>query len=187
MCGHGETADKPLRKSGRLKVVFGFARAVTRPPLRSHPTSGNFMMSMAQDRESWIEAFRQMQAHTATGPLQISLVDVDADTITLRMPITNASRQPMGLLHGGVSMVLAETAASMHSCWGLDLSRFYPVGIEINGSHLRSARDGHVLAKASIVRRTRTLVVHSIEIVHEETGDLLCTSRVTNLIREHRP
>ena len=145
------------------------------------------MNLMALDRETWIEGFRQMQSHTVAGPLQISLVDVDADTITLRMPITDAARQPMGLLHGGVSMVLAETAASMHSCWGLDLTRFFPVGIEINGSHLRSARDGHVLAKASVVRRTRTLVVHSIDIVHEETGDLLCTSRVTNLIREHRP
>jgi 1,4-dihydroxy-2-naphthoyl-CoA hydrolase len=145
------------------------------------------MNLMAQDRETWIEGFRQMQSHTVAGPLQISLVDVDADTITLRMPITDAARQPMGLLHGGVSMVLAETAASMHSCWGLDLTRFFPVGIEINGSHLRSARDGHVLAKASVVRRTRTLVVHSIDIVHEESGDLLCTSRVTNLIREHRP
>ena len=83
MRSHGETADNPLRKGGRFKVMFGFARAITRPPLRYHPTSGNFMMSMAQDRESWIEAFRQMQTHTATGPLQISLVDVDADTITL--------------------------------------------------------------------------------------------------------
>lgn len=130
--------------------------------------------------------FEQSRAHTVAGALDISLVHIDEDTLTLRMPITDASRQPMGLLHGGVSMVLAETAVFMHSIVGLDPAKHFPVGIEINGSHLRSARDGHVLAKARVVRRSKTLIVHQIDIEHEETGDLLCTSRVSNLIREHR-
>ena len=80
----------------------------------------------------------------------------------------------------------AESAASMHSCWKLDMTRFYPVGIEINGTHLRSATHGHVLAKAHVVRKSRTLMVHQIDLYHEESGDHLCTSRVTNLIRERR-
>ncbi len=51
-------------------------------------------------------------------------------------------------------MVLAETAASLHACWDLDLSRSVPVGIEISGSHIRPAADGHILARASVVRRS---------------------------------
>src|SRR5690625_489234 len=95
--------------------------------------------------------------------------------------ITNAARQPFGLLHGGVSMVLAETAASMHACWGVDLTKVVPVGIEINGSHLRSATEGVVLAECRVVRRAQTLIVHEIDIIDEKTGRKLNVSRVTNL------
>jgi uncharacterized protein (TIGR00369 family) len=58
-----------------------------------------------------------------------------------------------------------------------------PVGIEINGSHIRSASDGHILAKATIIRRSSKLVVHNIEIAHEESGRALCLARVTNFYK----
>lgn len=126
--------------------------------------------------------WKQTLANTAAGPLQIELVDIDEDTITLRMPITDAARQPVGLLHGGVTMVLVETAGSMHSCFHLDLSKNAPVGIEINGTHLRSAREGHVIAKGHVIRRARTLIVHEVNVYHEETGDHLNVSRITNMV-----
>ena len=126
--------------------------------------------------------WEQTCAHTAQGPLQIELVDIDEETITLRMPITDAARQPAGLLHGGVTMVLVETAGSMHACFHLDLSEQAPVGIEINGTHLRSARDGHVIAKGHVIRRARTLIVHEVNVYHEETGAHLNVSRITNMI-----
>lgn len=137
------------------------------------------------DRDDWIAFFESLGDRTAAGALGVRLVDIDDDGLVLRMPITNAARQPMGLLHGGVSMVLAETAASMHACWGVDLSQRYPVGIEINGSHLRSARDGEVEARCRVVRRARALIVHQIDLFHVETGDQLCSARVTNLYRDH--
>jgi uncharacterized protein (TIGR00369 family) len=124
-----------------------------------------------------------MSPNTAVEALGIDIVSVDNDHIQLRMPITNRARQPFGLLHGGISMVLAETAASVHACWGIDLSKVFPVGIEVNGSHLRSASEGHVLANATVIRRSRTLIVHAIDIVHEETNRLLCVSRVTNFYK----
>ena len=80
-------------------------------------------------------------------------------------------------------MVLAETAASMHACWDLDLAHLVPVGIEINGSHLRSASDGHILAKGSVIRRSAKLAVHNVEIVHEESNRLLCLARITNFYK----
>lgn len=135
------------------------------------------------DRAAWVAFYEQTRPHTIAGALGIDLVDIDEEEIVLRMPITDASRQPMGLLHGGVSMVLAETAASMHACWGIDVTRVVPVGVEIGGSHLRSARAGHVRATGKVIRRARSLIVHQIDIHHEESGDHLCSARVTNFYK----
>ncbi|MEM7111971.1 MAG: PaaI family thioesterase [Chloroflexota bacterium] len=132
------------------------------------------------------EDFNRIHKNTALEALGVEVVSVDAEHLSLRMPITDAARQPFGLLHGGVSMVLAETAASTHAAWGLDMSKEVPVGIEINGSHLNSASEGYVVATAKPIRRSRSLIVHQIEIVHEESGRLLCTARVTNFFKQLR-
>jgi len=81
-------------------------------------------------------------------------------------------------------MVLAESAASFHAALLVDINERYPVGIEINGSHMRSIREGTVRAECRVIRRSRTLVVHEIDILHKETEKLLCRSRVSNLYRE---
>ena len=106
--------------------------------------------------------------------------------IVLSMPISDDTRQPYGLLHGGVSMVLAETAASFHACWGVDLNEKVPVGIEINGSHLDSADSGNVRAVGKVLRKSSSLIVHEVAITHVETGTLLCVSRVTNFYKKFR-
>lgn len=134
-------------------------------------------------RVTSVEQLRAMFPRTAPEALGIEILSADAEGIVLRMPMSDRARQPMGLLHGGISMVLAETAASLHACWEVDLARSVPVGIEISGSHIRSAGDGHILAKASIVRRSSKLVVHTVEISHEESGRALCLARVTNFYR----
>lgn len=134
-----------------------------------------------QDEPGWKAWWEEVAAHTAAGAHGIELVSIDNEGLVLGMEIGDGERQPFGLLHGGVSMLLAESAASMHSCWGVDLTEVYPVGIEINGSHLSSARDGYVTATARVVRRGRTLIVHEVDIEHEETGKRLCRARVTNL------
>jgi len=133
-------------------------------------------------KDAFFKIFEWLTPRTAVGPLGITLVHVEDDLLVLEMPITDAARQPMGLLHGGVRLLLAEEAASYHSAWGLDLTVARPVGLEASGSHLRSARDGHVQARARVVRRSSQVVVHDVQIVHVETGDLLSVVRVTNLI-----
>lgn len=138
---------------------------------------------VAAIRAAFMDGYAATRSRTVAAALDVDLVDIDPDTITLRMPITDASRQPFGLLHGGVSMVLAESAASLHACWGLDLSQTVPVGIEINGSHVGSATEGTVEAVGRVVRRGRTLVVHEIEVTHVESSRTLCVARVTNLLR----
>jgi 1,4-dihydroxy-2-naphthoyl-CoA hydrolase len=133
-----------------------------------------------------VEQLRALLPQTAPEALGVEIVSADAEGILLRMPMSDRARQPLGLLHGGISMVLAETAASLHACWEIDLAQLIPVGIEINGSHIRSASDGHILAKASIVRRSSKLVVHTVEISHEESRRALCLARVTNFYKAMR-
>jgi 1,4-dihydroxy-2-naphthoyl-CoA hydrolase len=140
-------------------------------------------MAFPSSRITSVEQLRALLPKTAPEALGVEIISADAEGILLRMPMSDRARQPLGLLHGGVSMVLAETAASIHACWDVDLSRLVPVGIEINGSHIRSASDGHILARASILRRSSKLVVHNVEIAHEESGRALCLARVTNFYK----
>jgi 1,4-dihydroxy-2-naphthoyl-CoA hydrolase len=140
-------------------------------------------MSSVFTRITSVEQLRALLPKTAPEALGVEIVSANAEGILLRMPMSDRARQPLGLLHGGISMVLAETAASLHACWEVDLSRFVPVGVEINGSHIRSASEGHILAKATIIRRSSKLVVHNIEIAHEESGRALCLARVTNFYK----
>jgi 1,4-dihydroxy-2-naphthoyl-CoA hydrolase len=130
-----------------------------------------------------VEQLRAMLPKTAPDALGVEIVSADSEQIVLRMPMSDRCRQPLGLLHGGISMVLAETAASLHACWDVDLSRLVPVGIEINGSHIRSASEGHILARGKPVRRSSKVAVHNVEITHEESDRLLCLARVTNFYK----
>ena len=131
-----------------------------------------------------IEQLSAMIPNTALEPLGVDVIDADEDHLTLRLQITDKTLQPLGLLHGGISMLLAESAASMHACWGIDISKMVPVGIEVSGSHIRSASDGSVLAKATLVRKSLSLAVHTVEIASEQTGRVLCVARITNFYKQ---
>ncbi|MBN1335646.1 MAG: PaaI family thioesterase [Deltaproteobacteria bacterium] len=140
-------------------------------------------LGRTDDPDTWAEVFEAVRSTTATAALGITLVQAAPDRMVMEMPITDAVRQPYGLLHGGASALLAETVASFHACWGQDLARVSPVGIELNISHLHAVRSGHVRASGRVLRRTRHTVVHEVEIVHVETGRLVAVARVTNLLR----
>ncbi|MFP4374733.1 MAG: PaaI family thioesterase [Spirochaetaceae bacterium] len=131
--------------------------------------------------EAWQQWFAAFADRTAVGFHGIELVSVDDEGLVLRMPIGPHALQPYGLLHGGMNMLLMESAASLHACWKVDLTRRIPVGIEINGSHLRSATDGVVLAAATEIRRSRTIAHHEITITQQETGKSISVGRMTNL------
>lgn len=141
-------------------------------------------MQIPKDKKLWIEGVEAISERTVLKLLGVRLVDVDDDHIVMTMPITDVARQPLGLLHGGVSMVLAESAASTHAAWGIDLNAVVPVGIEISGSHLRSASEGNVRAVGTVLQRSRDLIVHQVDIYHVETDQLLCRARVTNYYKK---
>lgn len=131
--------------------------------------------------EAWQQWFEAFKDRTAVGHHGIELVSVDDETLVLRMEVGPHALQPYGLLHGGMNMLLIESAASLHACWKVDLTKRVPVGIEINGSHLRSVTGGTVLTTARQIRRSRTIVHHEAEITQEETGKPVSVGRMTNL------
>lgn len=132
------------------------------------------------NKEDWLTLAREAHARTAFGLLGGSIVDVDEESLTIRLPISDKVLQPYGILHGGISLFLIETAASSHASFGTDLDVARPVGVEINGSHLRSATAGTLKAVARVVRRGRTHIVHEVDVLLEESGEMLCRGRMTN-------
>ena len=110
--------------------------------------------------------------------LGIEITEITSDIIRGIMPVDQRTCQPFGILHGGASMVLAETLGSYGSYSLVDRSLFNCVGLEINANHVRSVTSGYVYGKATIVHKGRTTHIWTIEIVNEY-GKLVCTGRIT--------
>lgn len=110
--------------------------------------------------------------------LGIEIVELTAERVVATMPVDERTRQPYGLLHGGASVALAETVASIASIMNVDQNRFRAVGLEINANHIRAKTEGIVKGTATAIHIGRSTHVWSIEIVDEQ-GRLVCISRCT--------
>lgn len=121
---------------------------------------------------------RSRTEQTVLKTLNITIESAEAELVVLSMPVDERVHQYSGLLHGGVSVVLAETAASIGAALNTDLRRFTPVGVEINANHLRSVTRGSVRAEARPVYVGRQMTVWAIEI-KDDRERLVCTSRCT--------
>ena len=117
-------------------------------------------------------------AHVMPGLLGIEFLEVGDDWISARMPVDARTHQPWGRLHGGASVALAETVASIGAAATLDPERFVAVGMEINANHLRPAHEGWVIATGTCESRGRTSQVWTIRI-KDEAGKLVCLARMT--------
>lgn len=113
--------------------------------------------------------------------LDIRFEAFDDDSLTASMVVDPRTHQPYGLLHGGASVVLAETLGSTASYLCIDTSRFYCVGLEVNANHLRGLRSGRVTAVARPVHLGRTTHVWDIRLVGDD-GKPSCISRLTMAI-----
>ena len=110
--------------------------------------------------------------------LGIELTDAGPDWLKGRMPVDARTRQPFGRLHGGASVALAETLASVASVFVVDRSQKTIVGLEINANHLRGASDGFVTGTARPLHIGRTTMVWEVRI-EDEAGRAVCISRCT--------
>ena len=110
--------------------------------------------------------------------LGIEMITATPNLIEAKMPVDHRTHQPAGLLHGGASVALAETVASLGTYLNIDRTTQTAVGLEINANHIRSAREGYVFASATPIHRGRSTFVWEIRIVDEEKR-LVCISRCT--------
>jgi 1,4-dihydroxy-2-naphthoyl-CoA hydrolase len=94
------------------------------------------------------------------------------------MPVDARTIQPMGILHGGASVLLAESVGSVAATLCVDPQKFYCVGLDINANHIRSARSGWVTGTARAIHVGRTTQVWEIRIT-DEADKLVCLSRLT--------
>ncbi len=127
-----------------------------------------------------VEILTQSTAHTADSHLGIEFVEVGDDYIVGRVPVDERTRQPYGLLHGGISVVLAETLGSCGAAFSTPPD-YRAVGLDINANHLKGVKSGWVTGTARPVHRGRTTHVWQIEL-RDEAGDLSCISRITMAI-----
>ena len=115
---------------------------------------------------------------TLVSRLGIEFVEAGDDYVSAKMPVDERTRQPAGVLHGGASVALAETVASMGGAMTLDPAKQVTVGMEINANHIRPAMSGYVTAVAKAESIGRTTQIWTIRIT-DNAGKLICLSRIT--------
>ena len=109
--------------------------------------------------------------------LGIDLTEAGDDFLKGTMPVDHRTKQPHGLLHGGASVVLAESLGSIAANLVVDYDKFYCVGLDINANHIQPVRDGFVTGVARPVHLGRTTQVWEIKI--QQSDKLVCVSRLT--------
>jgi len=135
-------------------------------------------MKNTQATPDGLDWLREVGARGLAETLGIEMVELSPARVVATMPVDERTRQPFGILHGGASVALAETVASLGAVMNIDRERFAAVGLEINANHVRARRDGVVRATGTPVHVGRTTQVWAITIEDEE-GRLVCTSRCT--------
>ena len=124
-----------------------------------------------------IQDLTEIHKDTAPAHLGMEFLEVGEDFIRARVPVDTRTRQPYGLLHGGVSVVLAETLGSCGAIYCAPPGHRV-VGLDINANHIRAAKSGWVTGKTTPVHIGRSTQVWAIE-MHDDAGELTCVSRIT--------
>jgi 1,4-dihydroxy-2-naphthoyl-CoA hydrolase len=125
-----------------------------------------------------VEMLNQSSRNTLSEQLGIVFTALGEDFVEAKMPVDARTHQPMGLLHGGASVALAETLGSVAAMLCVDSSKQYCVGLDINANHIRGIRSGMVTGTARPIHIGKKTQVWEIRITNDEQ-DLICLSRIT--------
>ena len=123
----------------------------------------------------------ELHVDCAVGGLGITILDVGDESISARMPVDQRTRQPYGLLHGGASLLLAETLGSAASMAVIDQQRSFAVGLNMNANHIRAVTEGEVRGVVRPIHLGRSSHVWEIEI-RDARGKLACVARLTTQV-----
>ncbi|MCE7862434.1 MAG: hotdog fold thioesterase [Bacteroidetes bacterium CHB5] len=132
-----------------------------------------------------LEKLNALSVNTMVAHLGIEFTNMGDDFIEARMPVDPRTHQPLGLLHGGASVALAETLGSIAATCCINPAVQYCVGLEINANHIKSVRNGFVTGVAKPVHIGKRTQVWEIRIVND-TQDLVCISRITLAVLDKR-
>lgn len=136
------------------------------------------MTTEMPDSKELLEKLRSRSQKTLASTLGIEIIELTKERVVATMPVDDRTRQPFGILHGGASVALAETVASIAGTMHVDLEANYVVGVEINANHIKAKKDGVVTGTATPIHIGRSTQVWHISIVDEQ-GKTVCVSRCT--------
>ncbi len=140
---------------------------------------------MTFDKQKILDYCNSFATTTLMGTLNIEYVDAGEDFLVATMPVNPSVHQPMGLLHGGATVALAESVGSAASMLFVNSDLFEVRGIEIAANHLKSKRNGIVTATAKIVHKGKSIHLWEIRIV-DENGSLVSLCKLTNMVLPKR-
>lgn len=140
---------------------------------------------MAFDKEKMLDLCNTISKNTLMETLEIKYIDAGEDFLVAQMPVNPRVHQPMGLLHGGASVALAESVGSAASMLLVNNERSEIRGIEIAANHLRAKRTGMVTGTARIVHQGKSIHLWEIKIT-DENGKLISICKLTNMVLPKR-
>jgi len=124
------------------------------------------------------EKLNRFCQNSLVGFLGIEITDMGEHFVNGKMPVDERTKQPFGCLHGGASLSLAETLASIGAMQAVDSENLFCVGLEINANHIKTVHEGYVYGKAEAVHLGKKTQVWSVRIVND-SDQLVCISRLT--------
>ncbi len=139
---------------------------------------------MGNNHEQVLAALGTMHGGTLSEKMGIEFLEASPERVVARMPVAG-NTQPYGLLHGGANVVLAETLGSIAAALHAGEGRI-AVGLDVNATHHRAAREGFVTGVATALALGNTLAAYEI-VITDEDDKRVCTSRLTCLIRNKPP
>lgn len=140
---------------------------------------------MTLDKGKMLEECNAISKNTLMETLNIEYIDAGEDFLVARMPVNSSVHQPMGLLHGGASVALAESVGSTASHFFINTKLQEVRGIEISANHLKSVRDGFVYGTAKLIHKGRTIHLWEIKITNE-AGDLISLCKLSNIVLDKK-
>jgi uncharacterized protein (TIGR00369 family) len=140
---------------------------------------------MSFDKEKILQLCNNWCKNTLMETLEIEYIDAGEDFLTAKMPVNARVHQPVGLLHGGATVALAESVGSAASFLFINSEKQEARGIEISANHLKSKREGTIFCTAKIIHKGASLHLWEIKITDEE-GKLISLCKLTNMILPRR-
>jgi 1,4-dihydroxy-2-naphthoyl-CoA hydrolase len=132
-----------------------------------------------------LDMLNQLAKNTMAEHLAIEFIAMGEDSLEAKMPVDKRTHQPLGLLHGGASVALAETLGSVAAMCCVDTEKQFCVGLEINANHIKSVREGFVRGVTKPIHVGKKTHVWEIRIVNN-SDELICISRITMAVLDRK-